>query len=343
MPDKVVYVAQKGNATRWEVPSRPLEPNEVRIKTKSAGINPIDWKTIDANLADGAAQGNDFAGTVIEVGSEVKHTKVGDTVAGGVGGGNVDDKEQGTFASEIRLAEDLLFRFPTPLKDAGSDEISSSVPTTFEQAASLGIAAVTTAIAFEKHENPQPGEYALIFGATSSLGFYALQYARSIGYKVIAVSAPSPILEGLGVEWLDRHTDWVAKAKEISGDNITFALDAIALDNSQDLVVQTTKKVLAISDPGTAPSKVPEGITVEHPLYFFCYQEVKKLGPHAFPDPEKTIARGPELVAKINELFAKKAIKALPIRVLHGLDKVNDGLQLSRKGVRGLKVVIDVE
>jgi len=346
MAEKTLYVAQKGNAVKWEVPQRELQPHEVRVKTVSAGINPIDWKTIDNNLADGAGQGNDFAGVVVEVGSDVKHTKVGDTVAGGVGGGNVDDTEQGAFSTEIKLAEDLLFKFPAPLAAAGKDEIPAGLPTTFEQAASLGIAAVTTALAFEGHAQPAPGDYAVIYGATSSLGYYATQYARNIGYKVIAVSAPNKILADLGVETVDRHGDWVAEVKKIAGDSVTYAFDAIALNDSQHVVAKVLSAskpaVLAISDPATKAAP-PSNVTVINPLYFFAYQPVKKLGTAAIPDPTKTLERASGLIAEINHQFAKSEIRALPIKVLHGLETVNEGLSLNRKGVSGTKIVIDLE
>jgi len=348
---RTLYVPEKGRAVRTEVPVRPLGPREVRIKVHSAGVNPIDWKTIDFGSADGKGFGNDYAGTVTEVGSEAKLFSVGDTVGGGVAVGSKEDPEQGAYSSEVKLDERWVFRFPTPLAPAGKAEIPAAVPATFEQAASLGTAAGTTVVAFEQFAKPAAGEYALIYGVTSSVGFYAAQYARSLGYTVIGVSAPTSILDGLDIHWLDR-TDphWVAEAKRIASDNITFAFDAVVLGNSQNVVPAALSKTakatgFALSNPIVEPETgaVPPNATVIHPQYQFLFYSERWRGPDKFEDPSRTVDRAPQLIAQINRLFASKQIRALPIKVLQPLDKINEGLTLSKRGVKGTKIVLNVE
>lgn len=354
MSERELYVAQKGSAVLWTIPKRDLEPNEVRVKVHSVGINPIDWKTIDNNLADGAGQGNDFSGVVVEVGSEVKTTKVGDTVAGGVAGGDVDKKENGAFTNFLTVEERFLLKFPHKLEAAGSDSIGGGVPKTFEHAASLGVAVDTNVLAFEGHENAKSSDWALIYGVTSSLGFVAAQFARNLGYNVIGVSAPLKEVTDLldGVHWLDRNDpEWVQKARKLASDNIVFAYDTIGLGDSPNATFKTltTKSATTgvFSSPGQGPDEEtaasnPKAV-VEFPLYFLLMQEVKKFGATALPNKTKPLERATELMAKVNSQISKNQIKSLPIKVLHGFDKINEGLNLNRKGLRGIKVVVNYE
>lgn len=355
MSERTIYVAQKGKVVPWTIPKRDLKEGQVRVDVHSVGINPVDWKTIDNELADGAGQGNDFAGTIVEIGPNVTGAKVGDTVAGGIGGGDVDNTENGVFTELLNVDENLLFKFPQKLESASSSSVDlskPSVPSTFEQAASLGIAIDTTALAYDEHK-PKGGEWALVYGLTSSVGFIAAQYARNLGYKVIAVSGE---LKGVsdalsGVHWFDRKDpEWVSKAENLlAGAKVKHTLDTISTPEEIPALFKLTdpKGTVQFLDPGF---QIPEetkkefpGVTVEYPLYFFLVQEHKKFGPNLIPDPKQTHKRAPQIIGEINEQFSKGEIKTLPITVLHGFDQISEGLAKNRNGVRGAKVVINRE
>lgn len=354
MSTRKLYVAQRGEAVLWTIPKRDLRPNEVRVRIHSVGINQVDWKTIDNNFADGAGQGNDFSGVVVEVGSEVKTTKIGDTVAGGVGGGDVDQKENGSFTNLLSVEERFLFKFPHKLEGAGSDVVSGGIPKTFEQAASLGIAVDTNVLAFEGHENAKPSDWALVYGVTSSLGFVAAQFARNLGYNVIGVSAPNKDVTDLleGVHWLDRNDPkWIQKARELANDNIVFAYDTIGLGNSPNETFKTLTTKTAATGAFSSPTAGPDEettaanptATVDFPVYFLLMQEVKKFGTTAMPNKTKPLERADELMAKVNAQLSKNLISSLPIKVLHGFDKLNEALDLNRRGIRGKRIVVNYE
>lgn len=58
-------------------------PNEVIIRTKAVGLNPIDWKSVDYNFCMPSFPwigGREVAGIVEEVGANVTDVKVGDRV-----------------------------------------------------------------------------------------------------------------------------------------------------------------------------------------------------------------------------------------------------------------------
>ena len=73
-PDKSVKVT--------EVPGPKItQPTEIIIKVHSCAQNPTDWKSVAQGRAPaGNIVGNDIAGTVFEVGSDVTNVKVGDRV-----------------------------------------------------------------------------------------------------------------------------------------------------------------------------------------------------------------------------------------------------------------------
>lgn len=57
------------------------QPNEIIIKVYSCAQNPTDWKSVAQGRAPaGNIVGNDIAGIVFEVGSDVTNVKVGDRV-----------------------------------------------------------------------------------------------------------------------------------------------------------------------------------------------------------------------------------------------------------------------
>ena len=88
---------------------------EVLIEVHAASINPIDSKLLLTDPAyDHADQnpltpGFDLAGSVVEIGKNVKHINVGDNVYGQAA---VIKKGTGAFAEYAVTREDLIARMP---------------------------------------------------------------------------------------------------------------------------------------------------------------------------------------------------------------------------------------
>lgn len=58
-------------------------PDDVIIENKAVAVNPVDWKmqAYDFYITNyPAIEGCDMAGRIVEVGSNIKHLKVGDRV-----------------------------------------------------------------------------------------------------------------------------------------------------------------------------------------------------------------------------------------------------------------------
>lgn len=94
-----------------------IRPTYLLAKVDSIALNPTDWKHIVGKIAgENSISGCDFAGTVVEVGSEVtKSFKPGDRVAGTVHGSNFSQTEDGCFAEYTLAKADLLVRIPDSL------------------------------------------------------------------------------------------------------------------------------------------------------------------------------------------------------------------------------------
>ena len=150
--------------------------DEVLVKVHAAAVNPYDWHFMRGSpyvmrLMAGVgspkdpSMGVDFAGTVESIGSKVKRFKPGDEVFGATGG---------AFAEYVTVPEDRA----VALKPAN---------VTFEQAASVPIAAITALQALRDKGKIKPGQKVLINGASGGVGTFAVQIAKSFGAEVTGV------------------------------------------------------------------------------------------------------------------------------------------------------------
>ncbi len=149
--------------------------NEVLIKVRAASVNPFDWHFMRGTpyvlrLFAGLRKpkdtrlGADVAGLVEAVGKNVMQFKPGDEVFGSC---------RGAFAEYACASESALVIKPDNL--------------TFEQAASVPIAALTALQGLRNNGHIQSGQHILINGAAGSVGTFAVQIARSFGANVTAV------------------------------------------------------------------------------------------------------------------------------------------------------------
>ena len=151
-------------------------PKDVIVKVKAAAVNPLDYHymrgspylmRLSAGIGKPSDQrmGVDFAGVVAEVGDDVTKFAVGDAVFGG---------RSGAFAEYLIIPENRAIA-------AKPDSVS------FEDAAAVGIAAVTALQALRDDGRLMAGEKVLINGASGGVGTYAVQIAKALGAEVHGV------------------------------------------------------------------------------------------------------------------------------------------------------------
>jgi len=149
--------------------------NEVLLRINATSINKSDWFELTPPffmrlLIGGVSKPKrqillkDVAGKVEAVGKDVKSLKPGDEVFG--------DAHWG-LAEYTCAREDLLVPKPTNVS--------------FEEAASVPVAAITAIQGLRDKGKIQPGQKVLIDGASGGVGSFAVQIAKSFGVEVTAV------------------------------------------------------------------------------------------------------------------------------------------------------------
>ncbi len=177
VPMKAIVHCEYGGPevlTLAEVEKPTPADNQVLVKVRAASVNPLDltirglWllrplsglrKPKDTRV------GVDYAGTVEAVGKNVTQFKPGDEVFGG---------KNGAIAEYVCVLADRS----VVLKPANM---------TFEQAASVPVAAITALQGLRDKGKIQAGQKVLINGASGGVGTFAVQIAKSFGAKVTGV------------------------------------------------------------------------------------------------------------------------------------------------------------
>lgn len=168
-------VIMQPNNTASLVTDRPtpsLRPTYLLVRTKAVALNPTDYKHVDKLNTPGHLLGVDFAGEVLEIGSDVhKAWNVGDRICGFVHGGNSLEKEDGAFAEVIVAKGDIALKMPEGMS--------------FEEAATLGAGVLTCGQGlYQKmglswpNEGTGNGEVILIYGGSTATGTLGIQFAK---------------------------------------------------------------------------------------------------------------------------------------------------------------------
>lgn len=208
---------------------RPVPgPGEVLVRVKATTVAAGDaillrGKPYLARLVFGISKpsnpilGVDLAGVVEEVHPSVTSFKPGDQVFGDVMGG--------AAAEFVCVKADHLALKPAKLS--------------FVQAAALPVGGCTALQGLRDGGKLQPGQHALIIGASGGVGCLAVQIAHSMGAKVTAVcsGANTAWVKDLGADSVIDYTK-----EDFTSGNITYD---VILDMVGDHYVSELRKVLA--------------------------------------------------------------------------------------------------
>jgi len=188
--------------------------NEVLIEVRAASVNPFDWHLmrgtpyivrIMAGLLKPKDKrlGVDVAGQVEAVGRNVTQFKPGDEVFGAC---------RGAFAEYACTSESALVMKP--------DNV------TFEQAASVPVAAFTALQGLRDKGHLQPGQKVLINGAAGGVGTFAVQIAKLFGADVTGVCSTRNVdmVRSIGA---DRVIDYTQEDFTKSGQRYDLFFDSV--------------------------------------------------------------------------------------------------------------------
>ena len=159
-----------------ELDKPAVQDGEVLVRVRAASPNPWDWHFMRGlpyisrpqagwRKPKNKVLGGDIAGEVEAVGMNVTQLRPGDQVFGFVG--------HGGFAEYVSAQQDVL-----ALKPPG---------VSFEQAATVPLAAMTALQGLRDEGGLQAGERVLIVGASGGVGTFAVQIAKSLGADVTGV------------------------------------------------------------------------------------------------------------------------------------------------------------
>lgn len=173
-----------------------LGPEEVCIKILAAPVNPSDINTIEGKyplrLKLPAVPGHEGVGVVTAVGSKVAHLRPGDRVV-------PLEHGQGTWRSHGVFQERHWCRIPKDLPIATAATMVVNPPTALEL--------------LEKFVELKPGDTVVQNGASSSVGKYVIQLAKSMGVSTVNVVRDLENRGELGAELRDLGADVVTTAE----------------------------------------------------------------------------------------------------------------------------------
>ncbi len=232
-----------------EIAKPEINPQQVLIKIKAFGINPIEVKTRNGNkfseklLQDKPSiLGWDVSGVVEEVGNQVKNFKAGDRVCGML---NFPDFGK-TYAQYTVANPQDLAKF--------------TEHTSFEEAAALPLAGLTAYQALKHAGQLQPGQKVLIHAGGGGVGHLGIQFAKNLGAHV-SVTASGEKEELVRLLGADNYINYKEQKFEEALKDIDLVFDLIG-DNYIDRSIKTLKKGgTIISIPSSANQEVVEKAT----------------------------------------------------------------------------------
>ena len=157
-----------------DVPTPTIARDEILVKIRSTAVNHLDLVE-----ASGTARqilpidlpripGHEFSGVVEQIGSDVEGWAPGDAVFGTTTG-------MGAYAEYVAVKASAIARKPSNLS--------------FEEAASVPVAAQTAWEGIFTHGHLEKGQTILIHGGAGAVGAYAVQLASHAGATVIATAS----------------------------------------------------------------------------------------------------------------------------------------------------------
>jgi len=180
-PDKLVYC---------DIGKPVPNDNEVLIKVHSVSLNAADYRSMKMGLIPKRKIfGADIAGQIESVGKNISLFKPGDEVMG-----DLASYGFGGLAEYVTAPERALIIKP--------DQVS------FEEAATLPMAAMTALQALRDKGNIQKGQKVLIVGSAGGVGTFAIQLAKYFETEVTCVCSSKNVQQtlSLGANYVIDYT-----------------------------------------------------------------------------------------------------------------------------------------
>ncbi|MEP6900280.1 MAG: NADPH:quinone reductase [Actinomycetota bacterium] len=205
-----------------EVPTPEPNENQVLVRIKAAGVNPVDTYvragtyTQKPNLP--YTPGKDGAGIVEKVGANVTKFKVGDRVL-------TADAGSGTYAEFALFAEKHLIKLP--------ENVS------FEAGAGVFVTFATAYRALFQKAKGKAGETVLVHGASGGVGIAAIQWAKHAGLRVIGTAGSDEgkkLVKKQGADFVVDHSE-VGSRESGVGSQTTYLAEILEITEGQGVEI----------------------------------------------------------------------------------------------------------
>jgi NADPH:quinone reductase-like Zn-dependent oxidoreductase len=213
--------------------------SQLLVRVRAASVNPVDWHEMRGTpyfgrLGMGLRKpsstriGVDFSGVVEAVGKSVTQFKPGDEVFGG---------RTGSLAEYVTVREN-------------GNVVRKPPNVTFEQAASIGVAALTALQGLRDHGKIQAGQKVLINGASGGVGPFAVQIAKAFGANVTGVCSTRNVemVKSIGA---DQVVDYTKESFITRPERYDLILDNVGNHSLSDLhgLLKPNGRYVMVSGP----------------------------------------------------------------------------------------------
>nr|POE82749.1 dehydrogenase azaj [Quercus suber] len=347
-----------------EAPSPVPGPRDLVLQVAAVAINPMEFKVQDYDPPLGGRKtsyptvlGSDVAGTVVLMGEEVVNRKIGQRVCAHTTGLHTGKPAMGGFQKYVIVPVD----FSTPLPDGVSFEAAAVLPLGMDTSmaglfieSQLGLS--TALLEDPKSTPPTKGSTLLVWGGSSSVGCCAIQLAKAAGYDVYVTASKRnhALCQSMGASKVFDYTDSQIEDRLIEalqGQTVVGALDCIA-DGEKTTApcmrvlsrVDGRKRLLSVLAPPEAG--LPEGVEALRGKSISLRELLVIDAAHTCMKVMIPALIGTKTYNVVHEWMARALEngalqpKPDPMVVGEGLECIQDGLDMCRKGVSAAKVVV---
>jgi NADPH:quinone reductase-like Zn-dependent oxidoreductase len=232
-----------------DAPVPAVGSHDVLIEVHASSVNVLDSKISTGEFklilpyAFPLILGNDLAGVVTEVGTQVTRFKPGDEVYA-----RPPEARIGTFAELIAVNENAI-----ALKPANTD---------MAQAASLPLVALTAWQVLVETTQLEKGQKVLIHAGSGGVGTVAIQLAKHLGAFVATTTSTA------NVEWVKAlGADVVIDYKQQNFESVLHDYDVVLNSLGSDVLEKSIKvlkpggQLISISGPPTAQFAQEQGLS----------------------------------------------------------------------------------
>ena len=289
-----------------DIPVSEPKPNEAVVKIAASGVNYVDvyYRAGRYTTPLPFVAGQEGAGEVVAVGSDVQSVKVGDRVAWTM--------LLGTYAEYAAVPADRLVKIPQGIDD--------------RQAAATMLQGMTAHYLSHDTYPLKKGETALVHAAAGGVGLLLVQMAHNLGARVIgtvSTEEKAKLARAAGADEVIRYTqvDFEAETKRLTGgkgvDVVYDSVGKTTFDKGLNVLRPRGYMALYGGSSGAVPPFEPAVLTQKGSLFL------------TRPSLGAYIATAQELQQRADTVFDMVATGKLKLRVEH-IYRLKDAAQAHR-------------